>query len=132
MDVTEFCPLTEEAICNLLEARQGFLPRDRRNASRNTPTRRQVTRWPFPGTVELWIPDRYGVEQYTLGSCVDLSRNGAGVQCDRSIPVGMELALAIHQPEATFHGRATVRHCSPRDDNEYYIGVEFSFEKHSI
>jgi hypothetical protein len=38
----------------------------------------------------------------------------------------MELAIAIHEPEVSFHGRAAVRHCTEVEDG-YYVGMQFLF-----
>ena len=46
---------------------------------------------------------------------------------DMELPVGLELALAVHQPELSLHGRAVVKHCTEIDAG-CYIGVQFLFE----
>ena len=121
MDAVEICPLSEEAVAKLLASRQT----DQRAGSTNG--RRQGPRWPFPGTVELWIPDENGVEQHTLATSVNLSLHGVGVKTEQELPEGLEVAIAIHEPEMSFHGRAVVRHCTAIDDG-YYIGMQFIFE----
>jgi len=119
MDVAEICPLTEETILNLLKSRGAF-------AHMHTGSgRRQAERWPFPGTIELWIPDELGFHRHALGTCLDMSLDGAGVRCDDSLPVGLELDIAIHQPEASFHGRALVRHCTSTARGDHMVGLEF-------
>lgn len=118
----EIFPLTAERITALLVAR-GAVPDDRRYRN----CQRHVVRWPFPGTVELWIPDRDGGERYLLATSVNLSDRGLGVEVDERLPEGMHVGIAFHEPEASFHGRATVRHCSDLAETSYLIGLEFDF-----
>ena len=122
METIEIFPLTQTAIEDLLNARAGADP-DRRRKNR-----RQIERWPFPGTIELWVPDEDGVEQYSLATSLNLSLEGVGVRCDDPLDIGMELAIAIHEPELSFHGRAVVRHCTEMA-GDYLIGMQFVFEK---
>lgn len=121
MDATEICPLTKEAIEKLLKRRRA----KRSRAGRNE--RRQYPRWPFPAPLELWRANEDGVEEYVLATCENLSSGGVGILCDQALPLGEEVAIAIHQPEMSFHGRAAVRHLceTPRG---YYVGLEFVFE----
>ncbi len=122
METLEIFPLTEARISAVLVAR-GAMPDERHYRD----CQRQVPRWPFPGTVELWIPDRDGGERYVLATSVNLSFRGLGIQVDEELPEGMELGIAIHEPEASFHGRATVRHCSGIAADSFLIGLEFDF-----
>jgi hypothetical protein len=122
MEATEICRLTEEAVARVLSGRGVTAPR------RGKKGRRLVPRWPFPGTVELWIPDGEGAERYELATSLNLSLNGMGIRCDEPLPAGLELAVAIHEPEVSFHGRALVRHCTEVDD-EFLIGLEFLFDE---
>lgn len=122
MDAMEIYRLTEEAIDRLVSQQEqdSFAP--------NAECRRKSRRWPFPGTVEMWLPDENGVEQIALGSCVNLSRDGLAMLYEEALPLGLEMAMAVHQPVASLHGRAVVRHCSAKDDG-FYIGLEFLFDK---
>ena len=120
MDTTEICPLSKEAVSKLLLERAGDVDEGALNGRRKAP------RWPFPGTVELWIPDEAGVEQYALATSLNLSVHGIGIKTDDALPINMELAIAIHEPEVSFHGRATVRHCTEVEDG-YYVGMQFLF-----
>ena len=122
MDAMEIYRLTEKAIDRLVSEQE----QDSNTATAEC--RRRAKRWPFPGTVEMWLPDEKGVEQIALGSCVNLSREGLAMLYEEALPIGLEMAMAVHQPEASLHGRAVVRHCSARDDG-YYIGIEFLFDK---
>ena len=116
MKSTEFCPLSENNVAEVL-------------ASRNVKPsavgdRRKSARWPFPGTAELWVPRDDGTEDYVLATSLDLSSDGVGIRCETPLEPGLELAVALHEPEKTFHGRARVRHCTEIDD-EYLIGIQF-------
>ncbi len=122
MDAMEIYRLTEKAIDRLLAEQQ----QDGNATPANC--RRAAKRWPFPGTVEMWLPDENGVEQIALGSCVNLSREGLAMLYEEALPLGLEMAMAVHQPAASLHGRAVVRHCSAKDDG-FYIGIEFLFDK---
>ena len=85
-----------------------------------------MPRWPFPGTVELWIPEGDGTERYELATSLNLSLVGVGIRCDESLESGVELAIAIHEPEVSFHGRAVVRHCTEME-SDFLVGLEFLF-----
>ncbi|UCE62094.1 MAG: PilZ domain-containing protein [Phycisphaerales bacterium] len=123
MDATEISPLTEEAIAKLLDDRNVRTPSKPYDNGR-----RQTPRWPFPGTVELWVPGEDGVEEHQLATCLNLSLGGVGMLADIELPVGLELALAIHQPEMSFHGRGAIRHCTAVEPS-FYIGLEFLFDE---
>ena len=120
METAEICKLTQAAVARLLEDRAGL-----KLSSRE---KRRTPRWPFPGTVELWIPDEDGTERYTLATSLDLSINGAGIRADEPLEPGLELPVAFHEPEVSFHGRAIVRHCT-RVEEDYVIGLQFVFDK---
>ena len=122
MDATEIKPLTEEAVASILADQEGEIPGNLDYGRRRAP------RWPFPGTVEMWLPDGTGAEQLALATCLNLSRHGLGMLNEEPLPIGLEFALAVHQPEASLHGWALVRHCTETEAG-YYIGVEFLFDK---
>ena len=122
MDTTEICALTERALARMLAGRAG----DPNGAKPGG--RRKAPRWPFPGTVELWVPDQNGLEQHTLATSQNLSTHGIGIKVDEALPVDLELGIAIHEPEMSFHGRAVVRHCTEIEDG-YYIGMQFRFSE---
>ncbi len=121
MKVTEICLLTEEAVAKLLADRQLKAPDVKGNGRRSTP------RWPFPGTVELWIPEGGGPARHALATSLNLVLHGVGIRCDEPLSPGLELAIAIHEPEVSFHGRGVVRHCTEIED-EFLVGVEFLFD----
>ncbi len=117
MNSAEICPLTEEAVADLLASR------DTRRHGR-TGDRRKSPRWPFPGTAELWVPDECGREFYTLATSLNLSIHGVGLRCDDPLPEGLEMGIALHEPEMSLHGRVRVRHCT-EVEGEFLLGVEF-------
>ncbi len=129
METTEIRPLAREALVTLLADRNAAeldaSSNGRRRASTNG--RRRVARWPFPGTAELWIPDDDGPERYALATSLNVSLHGVGVRCDEQLTPGLELMIAIHEPEVSLHGRAVVRHCTEIED-DYLIGLEFIFD----
>jgi hypothetical protein len=90
------------------------------------PGKRTAARWPFPGAVEIWVPNADGTERHVLGACQNLTEAGVGVRCDQPIEVGLTMPIAIHQPEASFHGKGTVRHCTMRG-KACLVGFEFIF-----
>ena len=122
MDTTEICPLSRAAVSKLLTSRAV------ETGESGVSGRRKAPRWPFPGTVELWVPDENGIEQHTLATSLNLSVHGIGVKTDDALPIDLELAIAIHEPEVSFHGRAVVRHCTEVEDG-YYVGMQFIFDR---
>ncbi len=121
METIEIFPLTENSVDELLAERMGM------DVECNGSTQRKHPRWPFPGTVELWIPGEFGPERHSLATSINLSAHGMGVRCDEELPPGMELEIAIHEPEASFHGRAIIRHCTPLRSGQYIVGMQFLF-----
>ena len=124
METIEIFPLTEENVARLLQARNPPAPKKRKDGSR-----RLLPRWPFPGTVELWIPDGKGGQEYTLATSLDLSLHGVGIQLEMPLDRDQELAVAIHEPEASFHGYAVVRHCKESQPGVFHIGMQFRFDR---
>ena len=123
MQTAEITVLTERALAKLFTERKGV------HAKHSRTCRRQVARWPFPGTVQLWVPDDEVGESLILATSLDLSVEGLAVRCETSLEVGIELTLAVHEPEVSFQGRAVVRHCTENDDGLYCIGMAFLFDK---
>ncbi len=115
----EFVALNAESIQRLIEANRDART-DRRGAER-----RKQQRWPFPGTVQFWVRDAIGDEYEIYATCENLNENGLGVVCERSLEVGTSLPIAIHQPEATYHGQGVVRHCTPTKGG-YFVGLELA------
>ena len=123
MDTAEICALTEHAVGELLAKRQSWASRA------DSGGRRRAMRWPFPGTVELWIPDGNGGERYNLATSINLSIDGIGIRADEELRPGLKLAVAIHEPEMSFHGKAMVRHCAETDRGSYIVGLQFLYDK---
>lgn len=121
MDADEILPLTPQTATELARAQQPAAGQPDEAGKRAQP------RWPFPGTVELWVPADDGTEMHALGVCHNLSRTGIGVRCDHQLPAGLTLPLAIHLPQASYHGKGVVRHCSERGKG-FLVGIEFVFE----
>jgi len=119
MNTAEIMPLTKEAVRDFLLSQAGI-------ESQGLSERRTTQRWPFPATVELWIKDDSGVEQYALATCVNLSLYGLGILYEDTLLEDEEVGIAIHEPEVSFHGRAIVRHCTSIDEG-YYVGLRFEF-----
>ena len=67
MNATEFCALGPNTIAKLLSGRQKSLRPTSWHGRRNAP------RWPFPSTVELWVPNAAGEDQYCLATSINLS-----------------------------------------------------------
>ena len=85
MDATEICQLTEDAVHRLLAERVSG------TSDSYADCRRKTTRWPFPGTVELWLPNDEGIEEIELGTCINMSPSGLGMLLDRELPIGLEV-----------------------------------------
>ncbi len=118
MDADEIQPLTADSIARLLAARR---------EAEGIPEalgKRKLIRWPFPGAVELWLPDQGGAVRHVLGACHNLSEAGVGVRIDEPLEIGATLDLAVHQPELSLHGKGIVRHCSSRGVG-FLAGLEF-------
>lgn len=122
MDASEIQPLTRNNVGRLLMTRAGAEPTSHAQGKRRAP------RWPFPGTVEFWLPDGRGGERHEFATSLNLSLDGMGVSFEEPLNDGQELAVAIHEPEASFHGRAVVRHCTKSGDGLYYLGMQFVYE----
>lgn len=121
MDAQEIVKLSPQAIRELLDAKN--LPED----LDLEPDKRSTQRWPFPGTVELWLPDDSYGEQHILATLHNLSPNGLAMRTRRAIHSGTRISFALHQPELSCYGHALVRHCT-RTHVGYLIGIEFIFE----
>ncbi len=122
MEAVEFIKLTKKSVAKLLASRGviGDAPAETGN--------RRLPRWPFPGTVQLWVPDEDGVEQLVLATSLNLSQLGVGIKTDDSLPTGLKLLIAIHEPEVSLQGQAIVRHCTEVDGG-YYVGMEFVYDE---
>lgn len=120
MDADKIVRLTPETIRELLDSRkidaQEKLP----------PGKRRQERWPFPGTVEVWLPDECYGERHLLATLHNLSPGGLAMRTRRPIQSATRISLALHQPELSCYGHAIVRHCT-RAPVGYLVGVEFYY-----
>jgi len=120
MDAERIVKLTPEAIHELLESM-------RISAQSKQPRgKRREDRWPFPGTVEVWLPDECYGERHVLATLHNLSPSGLAMRTRRPIPTATRVSLAVHQPELSCYGHAIVRHCT-RAPVGYLVGVEFYY-----
>lgn len=119
MKLAEICELTRESIAALLNQR-------RRPGSDKGTCRRDAVRSSFPSTVELWVPGQGGGEEYMLATSLNLSERGIGIHSDVELEIGSQIGIAVHELEATLHGKAMVRYCN-RAGSGYRVGLEFLF-----
>ncbi|MBI5863967.1 MAG: PilZ domain-containing protein [Planctomycetes bacterium] len=96
--------------------------------SKQEPHRRSAERWPFPGTVEVWLPDDCYGDRHLLATLHNLSVGGLAMRTRRPVPSDTRISLAIHQPEMSCYGHAIVRHCTSAPVG-YLVGVEFLFSQ---
>ena len=121
MDADEIIPLNADTVQMLLESRQA-----QRRAS-GEKGRRVIERWPFPGTTQLWVYDSKHGERMVIGTCRDVSAAGVGIRLDEPLLAGTTVSIAVHQPEASYHGKAVVRHCTARKKG-FFAGLQFRFD----
>ena len=124
MDAEQIVKLTQDAITNLLNSRAI------KSVNKDGPGNRQEERWPFAGTVEVWLPDECYGERHLLATLHNHSSHGLAMRTRRPIPSETRISLALHQPELSCYGHAIVRHCT-RAQVGYLIGVEFCFDEQS-
>lgn len=122
MDADSIVKLTPDAIRELLESR------DVNCKAQGGPGRRTQERWPFAGTVEVWLPEGSYGERHILATLHNLSFGGLAMRTRRPIPADTKITLAIHEPELSCYGAAVVRHCTSASVG-YLVGVEFDFER---
>ncbi|RMF83528.1 MAG: PilZ domain-containing protein [Planctomycetota bacterium] len=120
MDADKIVKLTPDAIRELIDSVQV------ESHSKQPPGKRREERWPFPGTVEIWLPDEVYGERHLLATLHNLSPGGLAMRTRRPIPTDTNLSLALHQPALSCYGHAIVRHCT-RAAVGYLVGVEFVF-----
>lgn len=120
MDAEQIVKLTPAAIQELLGTQS--IKAEAKQASGH----RRSERWPFPGTVEVWLPSSCYGEQHVLATLHNLSLHGLAMRTRRPIPTETRLSLALHQPAMSVYGHAVVRHCT-RAHVGYLVGVEFCF-----
>lgn len=120
MDAERIVRLTPENVSELINAITVKM------SAKRAPGRRRQQRWPFPGTVELWLPDECYGERHVLATLHNISPGGLAMRTRRPVPTDTRLSLAIHQPQMSLYGHAVTRHCT-RASVGYLVGVEFLF-----
>ncbi len=120
MDAEKIVKLTPEAIQELLDARSAEV------IPKSGPGQRREERWPFPGTVEIWLPEGTYGDRHVLATLHNLSAHGLAMRARRPIARDVRLSLAIHLPELSCYGHAIVRHCT-RAHVGYLVGAEFVY-----
>jgi hypothetical protein len=121
MDAENIVRLSPDAIQTLLDAQ------DIHAESKCGDERRRQERWPFPGTVEVWLPDTCYGERHVLATLHNLSIGGLAMRSRQPVSSGTRLSLAIHLPTLSCYGHAQVRHCT-RTHVGYLVGVEFLYQ----
>lgn len=121
MDAENIVKITPEAIQELLDTRR------QPAVDKTAPGNRREDRWPFPGTVEVWLPESCYGERHMLATLHNLSAHGLAMRSRRPIPVETKLSIAIHLPALSCYGHAIVRHCTQAHIG-YLIGMEMIFE----
>lgn len=120
MDAEQIVKLTPESVRGLLEQQRS------QAIAKQGPGQRREERWPFPGTVEIWLPEHCYGEKHVLGTLHNLSQNGLAMRTRRPLERDTIVAIALHQPAVSCYGQAVVRHCT-RASVGYLVGVEFTF-----
>jgi hypothetical protein len=122
VDAERIIKLSVTAVSELLESQNiHVLPKQ-------PPGLRRAPRWPFPGTVEVWLPDHCYGERHMLATMHNLSLHGLAMRTRLPISSDTQISLAIHEPALSCYGRAVVRHCT-RAAVGYLVGVEFIFSE---
>ena len=122
MQTDEIVAMTRERVAELVRAQQAHAEPDAFEGDEQ----REDTRWPFPGTVEVWPAGGDG-RQHWLATCQNVGYGGLGMIADRPFKPDTPVEFACHLPEASFYGKATIRHCTEVPEG-FLVGVEFNFE----
>jgi len=120
MDAERIVKLTTDAVQELISS-QKVAAQPKRG-----PGARREERWPFPGTVEIWLPDACYGERHVLATLHNISAGGLAMRTRRPIPTETRISMALHQPAMSCYGHAIVRHCT-RASVGYLVGIEFIF-----
>jgi len=121
MDAEKIVKLTPTAVQELLDAHRIKM------VAKNPAGHRREERWPFPGTVEVWLPEHCYGERHMLATLHNLSLHGLAMRSRRPVSAETKISLAIHQPELSCYGHAVIRHCTQTPAG-YLVGMEFIFE----
>jgi len=122
MDAERIVKITPESIREMLDSQRVVAQ------AKGLPGKRREQRWPFPGAVEIWLPDDCYGERHILATLHNLSANGLAMRTRRPIPTETRISIAVHQPQMSCYGNGLVRHCT-RAPVGYLIGVEFIFSE---
>jgi hypothetical protein len=122
MDAERIIKLSVAAVSELLESQNiKVLPKQ-------PPGQRRSPRWPFPGAVEVWLPDHCYGERHMLATMHNLSMSGLAMRTRLPIATDTLISLAIHEPALSCYGQGVVRHCT-RAAVGYLVGIEFIFNE---
>ena len=124
MQTDEIVKLSRKRIAALCKSRQEACEAAQQEHHDGLEKRRH-SRWPFKGAVELW-PDGDDGRHAVHGTCMNLSESGIGLSCDQHLVPNTIMEIAVHLPEFTFCGRATVRYCA-EVRKQFMVGMEFIF-----
>lgn len=120
MDADRIVKLTPQSVRELIDAIQV------KSHAKHPLGKRAEERWPFPGTVEIWLPDECYGERHVLATLHNLSPGGLAMRTRRPVPCDTRISVAVHQPEMSLYGYGISRHCT-RAPVGYLVGVEFIF-----
>jgi hypothetical protein len=126
MDAEKIVKISPDVIRDLLASESLSI----RTHPKSEPGKRRQERWPFPGTVEAWLPHEIYGERHVLATLHNLSLSGLAMRTRRPIPSDTRISIAVHEPLLSCYGDAIVRHCT-RAAVGYLVGVEFVCDAHS-
>lgn len=121
MDAEKIVKLSPDVVRELIDVQQVEA------VAKTAPGNRREERWPFPGAVEVWLPEQCYGERHMLATLHNLSPHGLGMRARRPVPVDTKVSVAIHQPALSCYGHAMIRHCTQAHVG-YLIGMEFIFD----
>lgn len=76
-----------------------------------------------PGVIEVAWTDSAGQPKFTRAKCLDISNEGARIECPEAIP--LRTYATLRAARIKLSATASVRHCA-RLAGKYVIGLEFS------
>lgn len=122
MDAEQIVKLTPKSVRELIDLHRV------ESVPKQSSGNRREERWPFPGTVEVWLPEGCYGERHLLATLHNLSPHGLAMRSRRPVAGETKISLAIHLPELSSYGHAVVRHCTQAHVG-YLIGVEFVYSE---
>jgi hypothetical protein len=90
---------------------------------RHTENIRAGERHPFRGTVQVSWQMRSGEMKTVRAKCVDLSEQGARIECE--LPIELQTNVYLQAPTYGLMGNASVRYCR-RNGIKHIVGLLFS------